>query len=175
MTKTESAIVKEAASLFKHENLLRSPIELLTDAETLYAWSCLDLIEKKLLTVRKAELRDHLLSLADKYGDTTPEGHRNYQPEGSDGNIQKQCRKGKVEINFEKLLETLNARGFDTSKLYKPVLDEEKIEAYIALGEISPNELRECTSIGDPTYALIIKKPSEVEELLPKVKKALKK
>lgn len=175
MTKIESIIVKEATSLFKNEMLLRSPMDTLTDEEALYAWSCLDLIEKKLLTARKAELRDHLLALADKYGEVSSEGHKNYQPEGSDGNIQKQCRKGKVSLDTEKLVALLQNRGFQISRLYTMAVSEEIVEALVVTGEISTDEIKECSSVAEPSYALIVKKPSEVESLAPKAKKALKK
>jgi hypothetical protein len=80
-----------------------------------------------------------------------------------------------VSLDEAHLLQILTARGFDTSRLMTQVVDEKKIEALIALGEITPTELKQCTSVADPTYALIVKKPSEVEGLIPKAKKALKK
>jgi hypothetical protein len=175
MTKAESIIVREATSLFKNETLLRTPVTELSDEEALFAWSCLDLIEKKVLAERKKELHSHLMKLVEEFGERTAEGHQNYSPEGSDGNIQLQCRRGKVALDETLLLQTLAARGFDTSRLMTSTVDEKKIEALVSLGEITPLELKECTSVGDPTYALIVKKPSEVEALLPKAKKALKK
>ena len=176
MTKPETSIVKEATAIFKSETLLSAPVEEMTDAEALFAWSCLDLIEKKLLKNRKEELKFHLLDLVTKHGVVDPEkGHRNYTPPDSDGEIQKQCKRGKVNLDTAKLVNLLRFRGFDIDRLYTPVLDESKVEAFVALGEITPNEIRECSSIEEPTYALIVKKPSEVEALIPKAKKAIKK
>lgn len=175
MTKSESMIVREATSLFKSDTLLRAPLYEMTDEEALYAWSCLDLIEKKVIAARKKELHSHLMMLAQNFGTKLPDGHQVYSPEGSDGSIQRQFRKGNVKLDEDRLLQILEDRGFDTSRLMTSTVDEAKVEALVSLREISLTEIEECSSVGAPTYALIVKKPSEVEDLIPRAKKALKK
>lgn len=171
MTKDEKIILRETIALLKSEKLLRTDPDAMTDEENLSAWSVLDLIEKSVIDVRKKEFHKKLFSLAEEKGALTSKGHYEYQPPFSDGIITKQRKSGKVKIDTSLLLVKLAANGFDIERVLSKSVDENKIEALISLGEISPELIKECSSIGEPTYALIVKKPSEVLALMPKVLK----
>jgi hypothetical protein len=174
MIQNELSIAKETTNLLKSEKLLRMPVEEMTDDEALAAWSVIDLIEKKLLKDRKGDLHDHLMELAETKGVTTDKGHKVYTPESCDGSITKQKKSGKASIDTEGLLAMLRERGFDTDKVMTKTVDLEKVEALIVMGEISSLEIKACSDVGKPTYALQVEKPSSVLSLMPVVNKKLK-
>jgi hypothetical protein len=171
MTKEEKIILRESIALLKSEKLLREDPEAMTDEENLSAWSVLDMIDKTVISARKEQLRQRLFYLAENKGALTQKGHFEYQPPFSDGTITKQRKSGKVSIDLEAVAKELSAMGIDEEKFLKKVIDEEKIEALVALGELSPDIIKRHSSIGVPTYALLVTKPSEVLALMPKVLK----
>jgi hypothetical protein len=171
MTKEEKIVLRESMALLKSEKLLRSDPESMTDEEALSAWSVLDLIDKEVIAARKEKLRQRLFHLAESKGALTSKGHFEYQPPFSDGTIIKQKKSGKVKLDKDLLLAKLAATGFYTERIITRTVSEDKIEALVSLGEISPELIRECSSIGEPTYALVVKKPSEVLALMPKALK----
>lgn len=169
MTKKEkeeqkSLVLKETETLMSSEMLLRTPPQKLSDQDCLFAWSVLDIIEKEMVAKRKSEFREHMLLLAEKKGKKTETGTINY--EVGDGKISKQFRKGKTAFDGIKLIQLLEKRGFDTSKIMSQMIDEDKIEALASLGEISPDEIKQCSSVGEPTYALVVTKSKAVTALL---------
>jgi len=169
MTKKEkqeekSLVIKETESLMDSELLLRASPQRLSDRDCLFVWTVLDIIEKELVAKRKLEFREHMLSLAETKGKKSETGSKSY--EVGDGKITKQHRKGKTQFDGLKLMKKLHDRGFDVSRITTSIIDEEKIEALAVLGEITPDELKECSSIGDPTYALVVTKSKSVVALL---------
>jgi hypothetical protein len=172
MTQNEKLILRETANLLKSEKLLKTPPEDMSDEEVLAAWSVLDLIDKEVVGARKDQLRKYLMELAESKGSLTPKGHFEYQPPMSDGTITQQKKSGKTSLDVKILKGLLVERNFDIEKIMTKVVDEAKVEALVALGEISPAEIKACSSIGAPTFALIVKKPSEVIALIPKTLKS---
>jgi hypothetical protein len=171
---TEKLLVRETTSLLKSQKLLQTNPDEMSDEENLFAWSVLDLIDKGVLSVRKEQLRQKLFSLAETKGKLTSKGHYEYQPEFSDGSICKQRKSGRTSLDTVRLLEKLMEIGFDIDKLLTRTFDEKLVEAYVATGDIPLSIIKDCTSIGEPTYALQVNKPSEVLALMPKTLKGKK-
>jgi hypothetical protein len=174
MSKPE-IILKESQAIIDAETLLKTPVGELSDDVALTAWSVLDLFEKNLIKTRKGALRVLLLDRAETLGEENAKGSFVYKVPGTDGKVTKQKKRGKAKLDA-RAVELLINQKIDEGKLtsvahedvisYDPVVDEDALGTLVAIGAISQQELAEVSSVSEPTFALVVKKPSEVTALL---------
>jgi len=50
-------------------------------------------------------------------------------------------------------------------------ISDEKLEGAVMMGMVAPEDLRSASSVADPTYALVVKKPSQVVKMVKGAKK----
>lgn len=161
-------VLSQSQAIIDAQDLLRTPVEELSPDGQVTAWSVLDLIEKELVGPRKEALRAKLLEMAGE-GKDNGKGSKSVSVAGA--TVTKQARGGKVVFDQEKLRATLEAKGLPTNTVFVErtvyEFNEKAVEGLIAAGRLSQADLKEFTRVGDPTYALVVKKAEKVLALLP--------
>ena len=163
-----AAIMKESSAIIDAYTLLRAPIKELAVDTLTTAWSILDLLEKKMIKSRKADLRVALMEQAEKLGTKNAKGSFVYEIPGTNAKITKQHKVGKVKISIGKLIALLKKKGIEETPVifYEPAVNEKALQGLIAAGFLTQDDLKEISDVSDPTYALTVKKPASVEGLL---------
>lgn len=168
-TKTDASMVlAQSAKIIDAHSLLKTPVSELTPDAQITAWSVLDMMEKALISPRKAELRLSLLDYAKTEGEANKNGSMSVPLGG--GKVTAQKKGGKVEYNITALQTLLKVKGIQATvirevKSYE--VDEKAIESLLGLNLISLAELKSCTSVGESSFTLIVAKPPKVLALLP--------
>lgn len=73
--------------------------------------------------------------------------------------------------DFEEVLEALRNHDEELQSIFMqgatpPKLNEAMIEAMVTMGSITMDELQSISLVGEPTYALKVKRPSVVEQMI---------
>jgi len=165
-------VLYQGQQLIAANDLLRTPPEELDDEAKATAWSVLDLIQKKVLKGRMAELRKALLKRVRATGDRSESSGRLPKYSMKMGGAVVTCTDlaGKVKYDEEALKVVLARRSIPEDRVFKTVqvLDEEAVEMFIAAKIIEDSDVMEFTEVGDPSERLTVKKSKDVLALLPK-------
>jgi hypothetical protein len=161
-------VLAQSKEMIGANELLRTPLELLSPEAQVVAWQLLDLLEKKAMKPRKDELREALLDLVDDEGISVGTSK---VLEISGAKVTSVKRAGKVNIDIPSLVVVLRNRGIDPDSVMKvevkKVLDDTALENLIISGRLSKEDVYKFTTEGDETRVLRVKKSREVLSLLP--------
>lgn len=164
MTESDTQLVlAQSQAIIDAEDLLRTPVKELTPEAGVTAWQILDLLEKKLVGPRKAELRETLLQLAEEAGGkATIAG----------ASVKRVEVSGRARIDLGKLRKLLQDKGLEEDsvivekKTTTYSVDEKALEAMIASGLIDEDDLKAFTEVSAGSIRLNVKKSKEVLALL---------
>lgn len=188
----------------KSELLFVKPPKHMSEEECVEVWSVLDIMDKKVFSARKKELKSYLLAMAESKGTKNAKGSFIY--EVSDGNVTRQRREGKDTLEpglffakmagntlamekccrktvsltpaqFEKVRGLVDKGDTDLLEVLdgaKDSVDAGVFEGLVAADIIPLNEAKSVISPGAVTWALTVKKPSVMKELETTVKESVK-
>lgn len=115
--------------------------------------------QEKLISERKKLLAETIKAYATENG--TKDSNGSYYAENNNFIFGAQCRKS-VSLNEVKAVKLFKEKGiYDNVVDLKPVINESKVEEYVALGELSTADIESITDVR-VTMAIDVKSKEEV-------------
>lgn len=167
----DRSIVKSAAGLFDLNSMFRKSISRLTVDECTIYWSVIDLLEKRVLKGRKAELRKRLLDLAKTMGVVDKTGNKVLKLGDIQAEIRRGMRAGKISYSIEAAKEYVNSHSEKDPEVARlihnvPTVDENVLVALYEMGKMSQKEFDSIAVAGKDVEVLTVKHPKDISGLL---------